>query len=185
MSCPVGRVAISGAMAGSMRFVFQQGDPLAVVRRQSDGKSHRVPATPLSATLRRRARPARGREVPGIYARAVDGGRPEGHGHRHRGPPPYPAPRHRRRKAAGSPRSRGCRRTGCCGGSRGSASITPSIIGVEGALSRSGRLNGSVANPSEISSISCSSSHARHLLGEHKLCKTPANQCTLTLLPFC
>jgi hypothetical protein len=26
--------------------------------------------------------------------------------------------------------------------------------------------------------------HARHLAGEHKLCKTPANQCTLTLLPF-
>jgi hypothetical protein len=23
------------------------------------------------------------------------------------------------------------------------------------------------------------------LLGEHKPCKTPANQCTLTLLPFC
>ena len=51
-----------------------------------------------------------------IYARAVDGGRPEGHGHRHRRPPPYPARRHRRRKAAGSPRSRGCRRTGCGGG---------------------------------------------------------------------
>ena len=50
MSCPV---AISGAMAGSMRFVFQQGGPLAVVRRQSDGKSYRVQATPLSATLRR------------------------------------------------------------------------------------------------------------------------------------
>jgi hypothetical protein len=105
-------------------FVFQQGGPLAVVRRQSDGKSYRVQATPLSATLRRRARlnpaarlsPARGREAPGIYARAVDGGRPEGHGHRHRRPPPYPARRHRRRKAAGSPRSRGCRRTGCCGG---------------------------------------------------------------------
>jgi predicted ATPase len=26
--------------------------------------------------------------------------------------------------------------------------------------------------------------HARHLAGEHKLCETPANQCTLTLLPF-
>ena len=60
-------------MAGSMRFVFQQGGPLAVVRRQSDGKSYRVQATPLSATLRRRARlnpaarlsPARGREAPG------------------------------------------------------------------------------------------------------------------------
>jgi membrane associated rhomboid family serine protease len=41
-------VAISGAMAGSMRFVF----PLAVRRRQSDGRSYRVPAAPLSATLR-------------------------------------------------------------------------------------------------------------------------------------
>jgi len=31
----------------------------------------------------------------------------------------------------------------------------------------------------------CSPSlRGRHLLGEHKLCKTPANQCTLTLLPF-
>ena len=26
--------------------------------------------------------------------------------------------------------------------------------------------------------------HVRHLANEHKLCKTPANQCTLTLLPF-
>jgi hypothetical protein len=26
--------------------------------------------------------------------------------------------------------------------------------------------------------------HVRHLAGEHKLCETPANQCTLTLLPF-
>ncbi len=32
--------------------VFQQGGPLAVWRRQSDGKSYRVPASPLSATLR-------------------------------------------------------------------------------------------------------------------------------------
>src|SRR6476469_9790567 len=76
--------------------------------------------------------------------------------------------------------------------SRGSASSKPSIIGVERALSRSGRLNGSVATPSEISSISCfsiwmllpnggaSSSrgpyellaerHVRHLANEHKLC---------------
>jgi hypothetical protein len=37
-------VAISGAMDGSMRFVFQQGGPLAVRRQQSDGKSYRVPA---------------------------------------------------------------------------------------------------------------------------------------------
>jgi hypothetical protein len=42
-------VAISG---GSMRFVFQLGSPLAVRRRQSDGKSCRVRAAPLSATLR-------------------------------------------------------------------------------------------------------------------------------------
>jgi hypothetical protein len=26
--------------------------------------------------------------------------------------------------------------------------------------------------------------HVRHLANEHKLCKTPANKCTLTLLPF-
>jgi hypothetical protein len=35
-----------------MRFVFQQGGPLAVRRRQGDGKSYRVPAAPLSVTLR-------------------------------------------------------------------------------------------------------------------------------------
>ena len=39
--------------------------------------------------------------------------------------------------------------------SRGSASSKPSIIGVERVLSRSGRLNVSVATPSEIFSISC------------------------------
>ena len=44
--------AISGTMAAAMRFVFQQGGPLAVWRRQSDGKSYRVPASPLFATLR-------------------------------------------------------------------------------------------------------------------------------------
>jgi len=44
--------AISGMMAAAMRFVFQQGGPLAVWRRQSDGKSYRVPASPLFATLR-------------------------------------------------------------------------------------------------------------------------------------
>jgi len=32
--------------------VFQQGGALAVWRRQSDGKSYRVPASPLFATLR-------------------------------------------------------------------------------------------------------------------------------------
>ena len=44
--------AISGTMAAAMRFVFQQGGPLAVWRRQSDGKSYRVPASSLLATLR-------------------------------------------------------------------------------------------------------------------------------------
>jgi membrane associated rhomboid family serine protease len=44
--------AISGTMAAAMRFVFQQGGPLAVWRRQSDGQSYRVPAAPLYATLR-------------------------------------------------------------------------------------------------------------------------------------
>ena len=44
--------AISGAMAAAMRFVFQQGGPLTVWRRQSDGKSYRVPASSLVATLR-------------------------------------------------------------------------------------------------------------------------------------
>jgi membrane associated rhomboid family serine protease len=44
--------AISGTMAAAMRFVFQQGGPLAVWRRQSDGKSYRVRASSLLATLR-------------------------------------------------------------------------------------------------------------------------------------
>src|SRR4029077_6609842 len=44
--------AISGMMAGAMRFVFQQGGPLAVWWRQSDGKSYRVTASTLPATLR-------------------------------------------------------------------------------------------------------------------------------------
>jgi membrane associated rhomboid family serine protease len=42
--------AISSTMAAAMRFVFQQGGPLAVWRRQSDGKSYRVPASSLPAT---------------------------------------------------------------------------------------------------------------------------------------
>jgi hypothetical protein len=51
--------------------------------------------------------------------------------------------------------------------SRGSASSKPSIIGVERALSRSGRLNGSVATPSKISSISggVSKLHTRQYAG--------------------
>jgi membrane associated rhomboid family serine protease len=44
--------AISGAMAAAMRFVFQQGGPLAVWRRQSDERPYRVPASSLVATLR-------------------------------------------------------------------------------------------------------------------------------------
>ena len=44
--------AISGTMAAAMRFVFQQGGPLAVWRRQRRPKSYRVPAASLYATLR-------------------------------------------------------------------------------------------------------------------------------------
>jgi membrane associated rhomboid family serine protease len=48
--------AISGAMAAAMRFVFQQGGPLGVWREAgaADGASeaYRVPAVPLTATLR-------------------------------------------------------------------------------------------------------------------------------------
>jgi membrane associated rhomboid family serine protease len=43
--------AISGAMAAAMRFVFQQGGPLAAFRGGSDD-AYRVPAAPLSTTLR-------------------------------------------------------------------------------------------------------------------------------------
>ena len=42
--------AISGAMAAAMRFVFQHGGPLGVWRGEPD--AYRVPAAPLSATLR-------------------------------------------------------------------------------------------------------------------------------------
>ena len=44
--------SISGAMAAAMRFVFQQGGPLGLWRGESDGAAYRVPAPPLSATLR-------------------------------------------------------------------------------------------------------------------------------------
>jgi len=44
--------AISGAMAAAMRFVFQQGGPLGVFRREGEGDAYRVPAQPLLATLR-------------------------------------------------------------------------------------------------------------------------------------
>jgi membrane associated rhomboid family serine protease len=43
--------AISGAMAAAMRFVFQQGGPLAAFRSGTD-ESYRVPAVSLGATLR-------------------------------------------------------------------------------------------------------------------------------------
>ncbi len=43
--------AISGAMAAAMRFVFQQGGPLAAFRGGAD-EAYRVPAVPLSTTLR-------------------------------------------------------------------------------------------------------------------------------------
>jgi membrane associated rhomboid family serine protease len=42
--------AISGAMAGAMRFVFQAGGPL--IARGSDDDGYRAPAAPLLATLR-------------------------------------------------------------------------------------------------------------------------------------
>jgi membrane associated rhomboid family serine protease len=43
--------AISGAMAAAMRFVFQQGGPLGLLR-DSSGNAYRVPAATLAATLR-------------------------------------------------------------------------------------------------------------------------------------
>jgi len=43
--------AISGAMAAAMRFVFQQGGPLAAFRTGVDD-AYRAPAVPLSVTLR-------------------------------------------------------------------------------------------------------------------------------------
>ena len=43
--------AISGAMAAAMRFVFQQGGPLAVFRGGGD-EAYRVPAVPLGVTIR-------------------------------------------------------------------------------------------------------------------------------------
>ena len=43
--------AISGAMAAAMRFVFQRGGPLALLRENAAG-TYRVPAAPLAATLR-------------------------------------------------------------------------------------------------------------------------------------
>jgi membrane associated rhomboid family serine protease len=44
--------AVSGAMAAAMRFVFQQGGPLGVFRREAGDDAYRVPAQPLLATLR-------------------------------------------------------------------------------------------------------------------------------------
>jgi membrane associated rhomboid family serine protease len=43
--------AISGAMAASMRFVFQRGGPLGLLR-PGEGNAYRVPAAPLLTTLR-------------------------------------------------------------------------------------------------------------------------------------
>jgi membrane associated rhomboid family serine protease len=43
--------AISGAMAAAMRFVFQQGGPLAAFRSGGDD-AYKLPAVPLSTTLR-------------------------------------------------------------------------------------------------------------------------------------
>jgi membrane associated rhomboid family serine protease len=44
--------AISGAMAAAMRFVFQQGGPLAACRAGGSDEAYRIPAVPLSTTLR-------------------------------------------------------------------------------------------------------------------------------------
>ena len=46
--------AISGAMAAALRFVFQRGGPLGLWRGQfaGDDAAYRVPAAPLTATLR-------------------------------------------------------------------------------------------------------------------------------------
>jgi membrane associated rhomboid family serine protease len=43
--------AISGTMAGAMRFMFQRGGPLGFWREQNDD-AYRVPALPLTRTLR-------------------------------------------------------------------------------------------------------------------------------------
>ncbi|MGH6770937.1 MAG: rhomboid family intramembrane serine protease [Xanthobacteraceae bacterium] len=43
--------AVSGAMAGAMRFVFQRGGPLGLLGR-GDDEAYRVPAAPLTAMLR-------------------------------------------------------------------------------------------------------------------------------------
>jgi membrane associated rhomboid family serine protease len=45
--------AISGCMAASMRFVFQRGGPLHLLR-ESDETAYRVPAAPLATALRDR-----------------------------------------------------------------------------------------------------------------------------------
>ena len=44
--------AISGAMAAALRFVLQKGGPLALWRGEINGDAYRVPAAPLTATLR-------------------------------------------------------------------------------------------------------------------------------------
>ena len=44
--------AISGAMAAAMRFVFEQGGPLGVFRRDGGNEAYRVKAQPLFTTLR-------------------------------------------------------------------------------------------------------------------------------------
>ncbi len=44
--------AISGAMAAALRFVFQQGGPLGLLRGGSNDGAYRVPAATLGATFR-------------------------------------------------------------------------------------------------------------------------------------
>ena len=43
--------AVSGQMAGALRFVFELGGPLGAIRR-SDDAAYRVPAQPLADCLR-------------------------------------------------------------------------------------------------------------------------------------
>lgn len=44
--------AISGAMAAALRFIFQQGGPLGILRGEQGGDAYRVPATSVLGTLR-------------------------------------------------------------------------------------------------------------------------------------
>ena len=71
--------AISGTMAGAMRFMFQRGGPLGLWREQDDA-AYRVPALPLTAHVARAACPDFSgrvvcRQYPVRGRSAADGGR--------------------------------------------------------------------------------------------------------------